>query len=67
MRRTGRVTLGWRQGAGDGARALADALRAAGFAPYGPGYRYMGKFKDDSESTDGHGHVDEDVDGDDLA
>ena len=52
-----------RQGDGDGARALADAMRAAGFAPYGPGYRYMGRFKDEkgeSDGPDGHGH--EDVD-----
>ena len=40
--RTGRVTLGWKKAEGD---ATVDAaLREAGFAAYGPGFRYMGRF-----------------------
>jgi ATP-dependent Lhr-like helicase len=67
--RTGRVTLAWK-GAGDGDRAIAAALRDAGFAAYGPGFRYMGRAADErrggSDRPDGDGDVDENenVDGD---
>ena len=64
---TGRVTLGWRQGAGEGERALGESLREAGVAPYGPGVRFMGRFpttvKDGSESPDGNVDVNEDENG----
>jgi ATP-dependent Lhr-like helicase len=40
--RTGRVMLGGKKADGDG--ALDAALREAGFAAYGPGYRFMGRF-----------------------
>jgi hypothetical protein len=36
------VTLGWKQG--EGGEVMAGALRAAGFAAYGPGWRFMGRF-----------------------
>jgi ATP-dependent Lhr-like helicase len=50
-RRTGRVALGWRPAGAEGDRLLADGLRAAGFAPYGPGWRYMGTFREKDQSA----------------
>ena len=47
--RTGRVTLGWKRTGGDGDGAIDAALRDAGFAAYGPGFRYMGRFRRDRE------------------
>jgi ATP-dependent Lhr-like helicase len=64
-RRTGRVTLGWKKTGADGDGAVDAALRDAGFAPYGPGYRFMGRFgrEDEREGPDGDGHGHEDEDG----
>jgi ATP-dependent Lhr-like helicase len=73
-RRTGRVRLGWRPAGADGDRLLADALREAGFAPYGPGWRFMGRFTNEKDESagpldrirqgqaNGNGHEDEDGD-----
>jgi len=60
--RTGRVTLGWKAG-GEEDRVIGAALREAGFAPYGPGYRFMGRFPQrSSESAGPNGGGNEDVD-----
>ena len=64
VQRTGRVTLGGTRTGG----AIDAALREAGFASYGPGLRYMGRFKDARESEsagqDGNGHENVDENGD---
>jgi ATP-dependent Lhr-like helicase len=63
-RRTGRVTLGWKKTGTHGDGAVDAALREAGFAPYGPGFRYMGRFGAGSEggdAPDGHEDGEEDA------
>ena len=68
--RTGRVTLGWKKTGAEGDGVMDDALREAGFAPYGPGFRYMGRFatatvrESESDGTDSNGDGNVDVDGD---
>jgi ATP-dependent Lhr-like helicase len=66
VQRTGRVALGWRKTGRDGDVAIDTALRDAGFAAYGPGYRYMGRLERERESArrdgNGDGHENEDVD-----
>ena len=62
--RTGRVTLGWKKTGAEGDGVMDDALRDAGFAPYGPGFRYMGRFatatvsESESDGTDSTGDGD---------
>jgi ATP-dependent Lhr-like helicase len=73
--RTGRVTLGWKKAGADSDVAIDAALREAGFAAYGPGFRYMGRFSSATgnasagplvqiEQGQADGDGDEDVDGD---